>query len=471
MQTFICKFSNLLTKCTQSIWADIMLTVGEYLYKQTARDGATPQMDVTDMEVLEAQILHPNIESVSLPSQFIRIDGSVDISQMRTTVRLYTSNADGVRLSEKAFASATVCYEEAQSAPEHWQMTSHLVSSRANSLWDMATSTDDGQGKHRVSSFSQRVAYHLFANVVDYGTRYRGMQRVALLEDTLEASADITLENDRHGTWHTPPHWIDGAFQLAGFVMNSFGVHGDGKTSGSCRDFFYITPGWRHFSLLEPLKPGPDVTYRNFVCMFPSADQPGAFTGDIYLHRGKKLVGVCAGIKFKAVSRNLMSILFPRIEASNIRSRQTEGLSAKDNGTHQISESQSRTKTVPNKARTPQNSGSSVPESKQPGEDSFARLVAHIAPDSTTTPPAPVAGQANEDQNSRVTACLALISQETGLDLDDLTGEAAFTDLGVDSLMSLALSAKFRAELGIDVQASIFLECPTVQDLVNWLSK
>ena len=74
-------------------------------------------------------------------------------------------------------------------------------------------------------------------------------------------------------------------------------------------------------------------------------------------------------------------------------------------------------------------------------------------------------------ENQQVKACLALIAEETGLDLDDLTGEAAFADLGVDSLMSLALSAKIRAALGIEVQASIFLECPTVQDLISWLSK
>ncbi|KAE8371844.1 hypothetical protein BDV26DRAFT_302420 [Aspergillus bertholletiae] len=457
---------------TGSIWADIAFTVGEYLYKQMVPDGQTPHMDVRNMEVTEAQVLHPEAS----PAQFIQIEGALDMSQKQTMVRLYAASADGTRTTDKAFAAATVNYEEAQAWQEQWQMTSHLVAARATSLWEITTAggDDTSPDKSRVSKLSQSVAYQLFANVVDYSARYRGMQRVALSEDTLEATADVVLDNDRHGTWHTPPHWIDSTFQLAGFVMNSFGVPGDGKTAGSSRDFFYITPGWRHFRLLGRLQPGPDVTYRNFVRMFPVHGEPGTYAGDIYLHRGEELVGICAGIKFKAVPRALMPVLFPVVKKRN-QSAETHLAQGKRmfNGAHtpspvatvfQMPKKSTSTTAPPSEVLTnpqhqdqaaaisqkaQQQSGQAVPVTKQPVKDD---------------------GQ-DQRQNPQVTACLALIADETGLDLDDLTGDAAFAELGVDSLMSLALSAKIRAELGIDVQASIFLECPTVQDLVVRLSK
>jgi asperthecin polyketide synthase len=67
--------------------------------------------------------------------------------------------------------------------------------------------------------------------------------------------------------------------------------------------------------------------------------------------------------------------------------------------------------------------------------------------------------------------CLQLMARETGLDIGDLTADASFVQLGIDSLMSLVLSEKFRAELGIEVKSSLFLECPTIGDMTSWLEQ
>lgn len=438
----------------QSIWADLTLTVGEYLYKRLLPDSGL-YMDVRNMEVLEAQVLHDTASPELAPAQFIQAEGVLDMSQRQTQVSLYVSNADGTRKTNKAFATATVCYEDAQTWQAEWQIASHLVASRANSLWKAAAG-EDISANNRVSRLSQGAVYQLFANVVDYGARYRGMQRVALAEDTQEATADIMLDIDRHGTWHTPPHWIDSTFQLAGFVMNAFGVQGTGETAGSSRDFFYITPGWRHFRLAEQLEPGPSVTYRNYVRMFPVDGEPGAFAGDIYLLRGEKVVGVCGGIKFKRVPRALMPIMFPSRSTGKSRNH---GLVSANSSRGVISSEPAKLKP----------SISATPHSR--GQDSIATV--QLPEPLASTPPATQQKQKQTEggQNPHAAACLQLIADETGLELEDLPGEAAFADLGVDSLMSLALSGKIRAELGIEVQASIFLECTTVQELTNWLSK
>jgi asperthecin polyketide synthase len=412
------------------------------------KDGDEPYMDVRDMEVLEGQVLslEPSAE------QFIQAEGVLDLSKRLTHITLYTATADGTRKTEKPFATATVCYEDVQTWKSEWQMASHLVASRADSLWRAAG--EEAANARKVSSLSQGAVYQLFANVVDYSSRYRGMQRVALAEETQEATADITLDVDRHGTWHTPPHWIDSTFQLAGFVMNAFGVQGTGEAAASSRDFFWITPGWRHFRLAEKLEPG--VAYRNYVRMFPVKGEPGAYAGDIYLLRGEAVVGVCAGIKFKRVPRSLMPIMFPSGQTG--KSRTQAPLPSHT--------SRSIAPKEPVKPKPP-SAICDVPHAREQQP-----VVARQAPEPVArAPPATQQKPKEGGPNPHVAACLQLIADETGLELEDLSGDAAFAELGVDSLMSLALSGKMRAELGIEVQASIFLECATVQELTEWLSK
>jgi iterative type I PKS product template protein len=446
----------------QSIWADIALTVGDYLFKRMVPDAGRLYMDVKDMKVVEAKVLHEEA-SASTPAQIIRIEGALDMSRKESQVSLFSANADGTRTTDRAFATATVCYEDAQ--------TSHLVAARAAALWKEAAGEGSLEGGI-VSKLSRGAVYQLFANVVDYGTRYRGMRQVALAEGNLEAAADILLDIDRHGTWHTPPHWIDSTFQVAGFVMNSFGVQGDGKSAGSSRDYFYITPGWRHFRLAEPLQAGPDMNYRNYVRMFPVEGELGAFAGDIYLLRGEKVVGVCAGIKFKRVPRALMPTMFPR------RQSREQGGKRHDQGALPVNANSSPSRMPLQTSPAPILGGpsnvkpppvSTVSRPQQQERTSPTQIVQAAPLPVEATPPVPAADGQKEDP--RVDLCLQLIADETGLDLEELSDNAAFAELGVDSLLSITISEKMRVELGIQVKPSIFLECTTIRDLVEWIDR
>jgi thioester reductase-like protein/acyl carrier protein len=61
---------------------------------------------------------------------------------------------------------------------------------------------------------------------------------------------------------------------------------------------------------------------------------------------------------------------------------------------------------------------------------------------------------------------LNIIAEESGVAVDDLTGDTIFSDAGVDSLLSLVIVSRFRDELELDIQhESLFLECPTVDEL------
>ena len=64
---------------------------------------------------------------------------------------------------------------------------------------------------------------------------------------------------------------------------------------------------------------------------------------------------------------------------------------------------------------------------------------------------------------------LAIVAEEVGLSISDLVPTANFGDFGVDSLLSLNIAGRFREELGLDVESSLFSDCPTVKELLAFL--
>lgn len=58
----------------QSVWADVTLAIGEYMYKRMAPEDCRLYMNVKDMQVLEAQVLHDEDSP-----HFIQIQGDLDM--------------------------------------------------------------------------------------------------------------------------------------------------------------------------------------------------------------------------------------------------------------------------------------------------------------------------------------------------------------------------------------------------------
>lgn len=80
--------------------------------------------------------------------------------------------------------------------------------------------------------------------------------------------------------------------------------------------------------------------------------------------------------------------------------------------------------------------------------------------------PQPAKTNSAADSSSGVLGrVLALIGQEIGLEPSEFKAESEFTELGIDSLLSLTITSKIRGELGLDFPPSLFIECATVGDL------
>ena len=71
---------------------------------------------------------------------------------------------------------------------------------------------------------------------------------------------------------------------------------------------------------------------------------------------------------------------------------------------------------------------------------------------------------------SRGAAALSIIAEESGIDLVDFTDGLAFSDAGIDSLMALSISARFKEEMDLDLDFNaLFFEYPTVKSLKELL--
>ncbi|KUJ13605.1 ketoacyl-synt-domain-containing protein [Mollisia scopiformis] len=407
---------------TSSIHADIAFTLGDYIYKKFKPNAKNIEMNIANLEVLKGLIAQKNTRT----AQIIQVSASTaDIHS--NIVDLTWHNVDANGTVDDPFASANIYYGDATKLLASWVPTVHLVLHSIQALERLA---EEGIA----TKFSHNMAYRLFANnLVDYANKYRGMQSVVLHE--LEAFADVRLTTEVGGTWTIPPFFIDSVAHLAGFIMNV-------SDSIDTKKDFCVTPGWSSMHFARPLVAGN--TYRSYVKMISTVEDPTVYLGDVYILQNDVIIGTVGGIKFRRYPRLLLNRFF----------------SAPDDSTSQH--------TVP-----------VIPTVKPSSNSTFISSHSATTPPASTTAqaPAPAAAvvKASEPNvapgtsDSTAAKAIVLVANEAALDLEDLQDDASFASLGIDSLMSLVIAEKFRDELGVTISGSLFLEYPTVGDLRSWL--
>lgn len=415
----------------QSIHADIAFTLGEYLYKKFKPNAKTVEMNVANLEVLKGLVAQKNTKA----PQLIQVSAATaDIHSGIVDLKWYSVRSDGT--VDDPFASANIHYGDAALWLANWVPTTHLILGRIQTLSHLAS-------EGIATKFSHSMAYRLFAtNLVDYASKYRGMQSVVLHE--FEAFADILLSTEKSGTWTIPPYLIDSVAHLAGFIMN---VSDAVDTTAS----FCVTPGWGSMRFARPLVPGDN--YRSYVKMIATVEDPTVYLGDVYILQDDVIIGMVGGIKFRR---------YPRVLLNRFFSAPGEDAASKHHAAAAAAPS-SKPASAQSKA-APQAAAAAVTLA---GPVTTHELVkAHEAP----AAPVPVPVSTISTSASTATRALTLIAHEAAFeDPSDLQDSASFAQLGVDSLMSLVIAEKFREELGVTVGGSLFLDYPTVGDLRMWL--
>jgi monodictyphenone polyketide synthase len=386
-------------------------------------------MNVANVHVLKGLVAQ---KDTTTPQRIQVSVETKDISSGVANLQWFNVSSDGT--IDEPFASANIYYDDAAQWLESWIPQAHLVKGRIEALERLA---EEGTANR----FSHNMAYLLFANnLVDYADKYRGMQSVIL--NGLEGTADVKLTTEKGGTWTVPPYFIDSVAHLAGFVMNVSDAI-DTKAN------YCVTPGWRTMRLAKPLVAG--AKYRSYVKMIPTAADPTVYLGDVYILQDGEIMGMVEAIQFRRYPRILLNRFF----------------SAPDGAAPAASKAAPAPAVKP--APTPAVKPAAPPTTAaQPA--SAAAAVVTTAP-SAPTPAAPPAAECPTPAESDGVAAraMAMIAKEAALPMSELTDDAQFASLGVDSLMSLVIAEKFREELGVTVSGSLFLEYPTIGDLRAWL--
>ncbi|KAI0403087.1 putative polyketide synthase [Xylaria palmicola] len=442
---------------TSSIHADIAYTLGNYLYKKLRPNGTPLHINITNLEVLKGLVANRDANK----QQLLQVRAStINIDEHEATLEWYNVH-DGVP-AEDAFASATLRYDTATSWLASWIPIKHLVQSRIEDLDRLANSG-------LANRLSNNMAYQLFANnLVDYAEVYRGMKSVVL--NGLEAAADVTLAAETsHGsssaTYTVPPYFIDSVAHLAGFVMN---VSDALDTAAK----YAVTPGWRSMRFAKPLTPGG--RYKSYVKMIPTEDDPSVFLGDVYVLQDGEIMGMVGGIQFRRFPRILLSRFFSAPDDSKAPPVAVASSAKAEKKSVPAPNPSPVTNAVAKPAAQP-SSPAPVAAAVKPAvlvnghtnhDESAAATESRHAESTEAT-----AGAAVENPDSTTAKAIQLVAEEAAIDIVELTDDARFSDLGVDSLMSLVIAEKFREQLGVVVNGSLFLEYPTIGDLRSWLDE
>lgn len=254
------------------------------------------------------------------------------------------------------------------------------------------------------------MVYKLFASLVDYDENFKSIQEVILDSEQHEATALVKFAAPP-GNFHRNPFWIDSIGHLSGFIMNA-------SDATDSKNQVFVNHGWDSMRCLK--KFDPNVTYRTYVRMQPW--QNSIWAGDVWMFDGDDIVAVYGGVKFQGLARKILDTVLPPAGAS------------------------------PAKARP---APIDIKKSKAPAKKTTTRS----APSPKATGP------------SIITKALNLLAEEVGLSVSEITDDLNFADYGVDSLLSLTVTGRYREEMGLDLESSVFVDQPTVKDFKQLLTQ
>ncbi|GAB1191821.1 Non-reducing polyketide synthase pks27 [Aspergillus pseudonomiae] len=299
-------------------------------------------------------------------------------------------------------AIASITFPDAKAAQAEVQQRAESI---LLEMEDMAARVNTDE---RVQKFTGKTGYNLVSSLASYDPEYMGVSSVLLDSARLEAVATVKFNHPRaDGVYHVNPYLIDNLGQPALYVMNA-------NDQADLSKEVFVNHGWKSLHFYKPLS--INNTYRSHVRMSgPDAD--GLYGGDMVVFEGKEVVALYKGIKAQGVPRRLMDYI--------VHMRDDTKAGAPAGGTL--------------------NAG-------------------HIAaPNSEADPLTETVSTANGPDSWK--AALKIISEESGVSIAELSPEAAFDDLGVDSLLALLCASRFREELGLHYESSIFLDHPTIKEL------
>ncbi|KAL8665034.1 MAG: hypothetical protein Q9202_002590 [Teloschistes flavicans] len=394
--------------CTPSVYADIALSLGAYLLDRYQPTKQERLVNVSDMTISKALILREKISE-----QLLQAHADADWASNAATIVFKSFDAKG-NLQEHA--RCVVRFQD--------HILQGTLQKDSLGLKQKMQSLREGIIAGDTARFSRHMVYRMIRPLARFHNDYRAIDEVVLNSKTLEASSKLSFGSvKRDGDFHTHPAIIDALTQSCGFAMNC-------NESTDLDNEVFMNHGWGGFSLFETID--FDKVYTTYTRMHEGNDK--LWHGDVAVFDGDRIVASFQQVTMQGVPRRVLKVILS-IE-SGARSQ-----------TQQAGRKEASSSTTA--ASTPSKTASvSVPPRKHP--------------EPVPTPNFPTA--------SKAATALSIIAEESGLDADEFTDQLVFSDAGIDSLMSLTISARFKEEIDLDIDFNaLFHEYPTVGRLKQLL--
>ncbi len=386
--------------CPASVFCDMAFAAAKYLFARSNLEINLHTMVLEDLE-----ITHPLIAS------------GKDILQL--TVKVNASWDHGSKSVKVSFNS---CESGSSSVHDHGSCAVHLgeatklrtnhhdsLKEAKGKLDSLVVSAKTGQQIRLPKS----IVYHLLANVVKYEAAYQSMEEVYLDNSHKDAAASVRLTtNQNAGTFTHNPYWTDAIVHLAGFVLNGDVTKPD--------NIAYIATGFKELFILEALRQNTEYLIFSSI---QAEDKRGVSSGHVYVFQEQRLVAVCAGISFQRMTKDTLRII--------------------------MGKSQIPAKSDVNKLPA---------DIKEPGSTAGSPVGL------TSTA---VTSVSNGSASQIVETVLATVASETGYSVEDMNPSVSFADIGVDSLLSIAIVSAIKRTTGVELPGSFFQNHPTVADVIN----
>lgn len=231
--------------------------------------------DNTRLELYDLNIDQPLIAKNGATSHLFRINVKADWTANSLDFVIFSVIDSGTHTIPHAKLSVRVVLN--QRWLSDWNRNAYLVKSRIKSL----ESGDTSQKLRR------RMAYKLFATLVDYSDEFKGMSEVLLDSEDLEAVSTVQFQIDKErGGLGVDARWIDSLAQISGFIMNA-------NDAMNNKDQVFINHGWEKLRFAENFS--ASKSYRAYCRM--QLVEKTTFVGDIFVLDGDRIICLFEGIK------------------------------------------------------------------------------------------------------------------------------------------------------------------------------
>ncbi|RYO88710.1 hypothetical protein DL764_008697 [Monosporascus ibericus] len=394
-----------ITVCPAGVFSEMALTAARYLLT-----GGSWSAPFPPLSVLDTQIDHPIMPEPNNTSQAIQ----VTINRSKQSDDFAVSISDYVKPS----VITSKCVVRLRNEHAFEIERRRLLDMVQPKIFKLQKAAAGGLA----SRFQGKLFYRLFANLMDYAGQYEGVQEAIVSSDFTEALASVRLPRPHDGVnadtaCTLSPYWIDALTHLAGFLFN-----GNPMSPG---DDVYIGT---HMERMEIVAKdfSPHVTYQSYAYI-EHPEQSDVYRGHVYILDGDSLVGFLEGARFRKMPRNTLHRILGKVEPP----KQTKNMSS-----------------------NPVTTGAVAMTNGTNGVDGHTALL-----------PAPSGIGVNGGRSKSLYSVLIdQLVEETGMKREELTPSAYFTEIGVDSLMSISILAALKAQTGIELNASFLMDYPTLED-------